>query len=134
MNELWTLRNTAFEKTISATTPRLADKDIVHNLILSRLPTLDQPLAKAAAHHFNSPGKMLRATMAMRGAHVLNVSLPAATRWAAAFANGCSSVGSLLRIRLCTMSLSDGRGVVALIVFSKAVFRNAHNSFIDCLR
>ena len=51
MNELWTLRNTAFEKTISATTPRLADKDIVHNLILRRLPTLDQPLAKAAAHH-----------------------------------------------------------------------------------
>jgi len=41
-------------------------------------------LAKAAAHHFNSPGKMLRATMAMRGAHVLNVSLAAATRWAAA--------------------------------------------------
>ena len=84
MNELWALRNTAFEKTISATTPRPSDKDIVHNLILSRLPTLEQPLAKAAAHHFNSPGKMLRATMAMRGAHVLNVSLPAATRWAAA--------------------------------------------------
>ena len=84
MNELWTLRNTAFEKTINPTTPRLSDKDIVHNLILSKLPTLDQPLAKAAAHHFNSPGKMLRATMAMRGAHVLNVSLPAATRWAAA--------------------------------------------------
>jgi len=84
MNELRTLQNTAFEKTISATTPRPSDKDIVHNLILSRLPTLEQPLAKAAAHHFNSPGKMLRATMAMRGAHVLNVSLPAATRWAAA--------------------------------------------------
>ena len=84
MNELWTSRNTAFEKTTSATTPRPSDKDIVHNLILSRLPTIDQPLAKAAAHHFNSPGKMLRATMAMRGAHVLNVNLPAATRWAAA--------------------------------------------------
>ena len=84
MNELWTSRNTAFEKTISATTPRPSDKDIVHNLILSRLPTLDQPLAKAAAHHFNSPGKMLRATMAMRGANVLNVNLSAATRWAAA--------------------------------------------------
>ena len=84
MNELWTLRNTAFEKTISASTPRPSDTDIIHNLILSRLPTLDQPLAKAAAHHFNNPGKMLRTTMAMRGAHVLNVSLPAATRWAAA--------------------------------------------------
>ena len=75
MNELWTSRNTAFEKTISATTPHPSDKDIVHNLILSRLPTLEQPLAKAAAHHFNSPGKMLRATMAMRGAHVLHKRL-----------------------------------------------------------
>ena len=84
MNELWTSPNTAFEKTVSATTPRPSDKDIVHNLILSRLPKLDQPLAKAAAHHFSSPGKMLRATMAMRCANVLNVSLPAAARWAAA--------------------------------------------------
>ena len=84
MNELWTSRTTAFEKTISATTPRPSDKTIIHNLILSRLPTRNQPLAKAAAHHFNSPGKMLRATMAMRGADVLNVNLSAATRWAAA--------------------------------------------------
>jgi hypothetical protein len=29
MNELWTSRNTAFEKTISATTLRPSDKDIV---------------------------------------------------------------------------------------------------------
>jgi geranylgeranyl pyrophosphate synthase len=84
MNELWALRNTAFQKTINVETPRPSDKDIIHNLILSRLPTHDQPLAKAAAHHFNNPGKMLRATMAMRGAHVLNVNRAAATRWAAA--------------------------------------------------
>jgi geranylgeranyl pyrophosphate synthase len=86
MNELWALRNTAFQKTINVETPRPSDKDIIHNLILSRLPTHDQPLAKAAAHHFNNPGKMLRATMAMRGAHVLNVNRAAATRWAAAVA------------------------------------------------
>ena len=44
----------------------------------------DEPLSSAATHHFENPGKMLRANMVMRGAYLLNVDHNAAIRWATA--------------------------------------------------
>ena len=52
--------------------------------ITSRLPGAGQPLADAAAHHFEKPGKMLRAKMALRASHLMNVDSAAALHWAVA--------------------------------------------------
>jgi geranylgeranyl pyrophosphate synthase len=84
MNELSTLRNLAYEKTLLSSSICPTDKNTVQNLIVSHLPTYDKPLGKAAAHHFSKPGKMLRATMAMHGAYALQINQTAAIRWAAA--------------------------------------------------
>ena len=84
MNELSTLRNAAYEKALLSPSICLTDKNTVQDLIISRLPTHDQPLCKAAAHHFSKPGKMLRAKMAMHGADALQINQTAAIRWAAA--------------------------------------------------
>ncbi len=56
----------------------------VHQFILKKLPDCHLPLAAAAAHHFEFQGKMIRAKMVMRGAHLMNVDSAAAVRWAAA--------------------------------------------------
>ena len=82
MNELSTLRNLAYEKSLLSSSICPTDKNTVQNLIVSRLPTHDKPLGKAAAHHFSKPGKMLRAKMAMHGADALQVNQTAAIRWA----------------------------------------------------
>ena len=84
MNELSTSRNLFYGKTSLSPPICFAAKDTVHNLIISRLPTLNKPLGKAATHHFSKPGKMLRAKMAMHGAEAYNISQIAALRWAAA--------------------------------------------------
>ena len=84
MNELSTLRNLAYEKTLLSSSICLIDKNTIQNLIISRLPTHDKPLGRAAAHHFSNPGKMLRAKMAMHGADALQINQIAAIRWAAA--------------------------------------------------
>ena len=84
MNELSTLRNPAYEKTLLSSSICLTDKNAVQNLIVSRLPAHNKSLGKAAAHHFSKPGKMLRAKMAMHGADALQIHQSAAIRWAAA--------------------------------------------------
>ena len=84
MNELSTLRNLSYEKSLLSPSIYLTDKNTIQNLIVSRLPTHDKPLGKAAAHHFSKPGKMLRAKMAMHGADALQINQTAAIRWAAA--------------------------------------------------
>ena len=84
MNELSTSLDHSLEKTLLSSHIRFPNKDTVHNLIISRLPTHDKPLGKAAAHHFSKPGKMLRAKMAVHGAEALNLNTLAALRWAAA--------------------------------------------------
>jgi geranylgeranyl pyrophosphate synthase len=84
MNELSTSLDRSLEKTMLSSSICFPNKDAVHNLIISRLPTHDKPLGKAAAHHFSKPGKMLRANMAVHGAEALNLNLLAASRWAAA--------------------------------------------------
>ena len=84
MNELRTLQKANFEKSLSSTALCLSKTTTVHSLIISRLPEHSKPLAKAAVHHFNKPGKLLRSKMAMQGAGILNVNHAAALRWAAA--------------------------------------------------
>ena len=82
MNQLSALCD-AFENEVNVLTSQACDPDLVHALIVSRLPRPNQPLAKAAAHHFRLPGKMLRAKMAMRGAAILQVDHSAGMLWAA---------------------------------------------------
>jgi geranylgeranyl pyrophosphate synthase len=61
-----------------------SSSEILHNFITERMPAAGQPLADAAALHFSTPGKMLRAKMALRAADLLKVDRPAAMHWAAA--------------------------------------------------
>ncbi len=84
MNDLSTLLGIALDTKVSTTKPHRAGPEIVHDLILSRLPRQNQPLASAAAHHFEKPGKMLRASMVMQCASLLSIDQTAASRWAAA--------------------------------------------------
>ena len=84
MNEYSALDESAFKSVVNAQKADVRETDLVHKLILSRLPTDDQALASAASFHFTQPGKMLRAKMAMRGAAVLGVNQQAAMCWAAA--------------------------------------------------
>jgi geranylgeranyl pyrophosphate synthase len=84
MNELVTSLSASLDTNVSSS--RTSDDDLqnVYTFILSRLPQIGEPLSLAAAHHFENPGKMLRAKMVMRGAHLLGVDNNAAIRWAAA--------------------------------------------------
>ena len=84
MNELVTSLSASLDTNFSSS--RTSDDDLqnVYTFILSRLPQIGEPLSLAAAHHFENPGKMLRAKMVMRGAHLLGVDNNAAIRWAAA--------------------------------------------------
>jgi len=84
MNELSTLFGVMATGTVTSSQDHSDDQDQIHNFILGKLPTSDEPLAAAAAHHFANPGKMLRAKMALRGAYLLHVDRDAAIRWAAA--------------------------------------------------
>ena len=60
MNELSTLRNLSYQKSLLSSSIYPADKNTVQNLIVSRLPTHDKPLGKAAAHHFSRECEHLR--------------------------------------------------------------------------
>jgi len=84
MNELSTLFGVIADDRVTSSPQHHDAQDQVHDFILKRLPKSGQPLAAAAAHHFENPGKMLRAKMVMRGAYLLNVDRSAAIRWAAA--------------------------------------------------
>jgi geranylgeranyl pyrophosphate synthase len=61
----------------------LNTKNLVE-FVAARLPEAGQPLADAAAHHFEKPGKMLRAKMALRASHLMNVDRASALHWAVA--------------------------------------------------
>jgi geranylgeranyl pyrophosphate synthase len=78
MNELSTLLGVMATDRVSSSPQHRDEQDQVQNFILQRLPKSGQPLAAAAAHHFENPGKMLRAKMVMRGAYLLNVDSNAA--------------------------------------------------------
>ena len=84
MNELTTSIGAFLENKNTSSRIHREDRNNVHHFILSKLPKAGEPLAAAAAHHFENPGKMLRAQMVMRGSYSLNVDTDAAIRWAAA--------------------------------------------------
>ena len=84
MNELVTSLSASLDTNFASSRTCSDDQQIVYSFILSRLPQAGEPLSSAAAHHFEHPGKMLRARMVMRGAHLLSIDNTAAIRWAAA--------------------------------------------------
>ena len=59
-------------------------RDIIGAFISEQLPKHDHPLKGPAAHHFERPGKMLRAQLALAAAKRLGANKQAALHWAAA--------------------------------------------------
>ena len=55
----------------------------VHELILDRLENVDASLSDAAFYHFKTPGKMLRAKMAMQSASLAKIDISISLLWAA---------------------------------------------------
>ena len=56
----------------------------VHDLILNRLENVDASLSEAAFYHFKTPGKMLRAKMAIQSASLAEIDTSISLLWAAA--------------------------------------------------
>ena len=56
----------------------------VHDLILNRLENVDASLSEAAFYHFETPGKMLRAKMAIQSASLAEIDTSISLLWAAA--------------------------------------------------
>ena len=56
----------------------------IHDFITNQLPASDHPLGPSAAHHFQRPGKMLRARLALSSAKRMQANETAALYWAAA--------------------------------------------------
>ena len=56
----------------------------VHDLILNRLENVDASLSQAAFYHFETPGKMLRAKMAIQSASLAEIDTSISLLWAAA--------------------------------------------------
>jgi len=57
---------------------------IIQEIILKALPAADEPLGQAAHHHFQDPGKMLRAGLALSTGKALGIAPEASLNWAAA--------------------------------------------------
>ena len=55
----------------------------IHDFISQQLPQNGHPLAPAAAHHFQRPGKMLRAQLALSAAKKMGADKQASLYWAA---------------------------------------------------
>lgn len=64
-------------------TDRSPNVNHVHELILDRLENVDASLSDAAFYHFKTPGKMLRAKMAMQSASLAKVDISISLLWAA---------------------------------------------------
>jgi geranylgeranyl pyrophosphate synthase len=60
------------------------DDEKLHRFIYNRLPKNGTMLAETARHHFATPGKMLRAKMALHAAKILKIDHAAALHWAVA--------------------------------------------------
>ena len=57
MNELVTSLSASLDTNFLSPKTASDDQQIVYSFILSRLPQAGEPLALAAAHHFENPGK-----------------------------------------------------------------------------
>ncbi|MDB4117140.1 polyprenyl synthetase family protein [Amylibacter sp.] len=64
-------------------TDRSPNVNLVHELILDRLENVDASLSDAAFYHFKTPGKMLRAKMAMQSASLAKIDISISLLWAA---------------------------------------------------
>tara|TARA_B110000259_G_scaffold9945_1_gene10884 strand:+ start:2397 stop:3401 length:1005 start_codon:yes stop_codon:yes gene_type:complete len=64
-------------------TDRSPNVNQVHELILDRLENVDASLSDAAFYHFKTPGKMLRAKMAMQSASLAKIDISISLLWAA---------------------------------------------------
>ncbi|MDC1283380.1 polyprenyl synthetase family protein [Amylibacter sp.] len=64
-------------------TNRSPNVNHVHELILNRLENVDASLSDAAFYHFKTPGKMLRAKMAMQSASLAKIDISISLLWAA---------------------------------------------------
>ena len=64
-------------------TDRSPNVNHVHELILDRLENVDASLSDAAFYHFKTPGKMLRAKMAMQSASLAEIDISISLLWAA---------------------------------------------------
>ncbi|MDB3879145.1 polyprenyl synthetase family protein [Amylibacter sp.] len=64
-------------------TDRSPNVNQVHELILNRLENVDASLSDAAFYHFKTPGKMLRAKMAMQSASLAKIDISISLLWAA---------------------------------------------------
>ena len=84
MTDLSTSAKDIFSKSGPGLPASQSTSEIIHGFIIERMPKIGEPLSEAALHHFASPGKMLRAKMALRAADHLNVDRYAALHWAAA--------------------------------------------------
>ena len=56
----------------------------IRDLILNSLPAAGEPLGQAAHHHFQDPGKMLRAGLALSTGKAFGISTESSAYWAAA--------------------------------------------------
>lgn len=64
-------------------TKRSPNVNHVHELIMNRLENVDASLSDAAFYHFKTPGKMLRAKMAMQSASLAEIDTSISLLWAA---------------------------------------------------
>ncbi|MDC0334550.1 polyprenyl synthetase family protein [Amylibacter sp.] len=63
---------------------KLPSVNHVHELILNRLENVDASLSEAAFFHFKTPGKMLRAKMAIQSASLAEIDISTSLLWAGA--------------------------------------------------
>lgn len=84
MANLSPLVKTAPESEKIATADQHIDTAVLIHYITARLPAKDHPLSEAATHHFATPGKLLRAKMALSASTHRNIEPSAALPWAAA--------------------------------------------------
>ena len=84
MDKLSAFSSEAFNFKGLVTQNEFPNANHVHDLILNRLENVDASLSKAAFYHFETPGKMLRAKMAIQSASLAEIDTSISLLWAAA--------------------------------------------------
>lgn len=84
MDKLSAFSSKAFNFNGLITHNELPSATHVHDLILNRLENVDASLSEAAFYHFETPGKMLRAKMAIQSASLADIDTSISLLWAAA--------------------------------------------------
>jgi len=84
MDKLSAFSSEAFNFKGLVTQNEFPNANHVHDLILNRLENVDASLSEAAFYHFETPGKMLRAKMAIQSASLAEIDTSISLLWAAA--------------------------------------------------